>query len=101
LGWIFNPDREDDMAKSAFHKWFETFIAEKGIDAERMFEFEDANGFNTMPYGVVIEAVMDCHNPAEQKFIKDTFVKIDFANGDCYHFLRHLGKALAAQRVAA
>ena len=78
-----------------FQTWFTTFIEEKNIDLERTFEFEDQNGFNMMPVGCVVEAVMGC-SAKEQAQIKTVLVKIDFANGDVYHFLNHLAKGLAA-----
>ena len=42
---------------SNFTKWIDTFIEEKGIDLEQTFEFENASGWNLMPYGVVVEAI--------------------------------------------
>lgn len=78
-----------------FNNWIDTLIEEKNIDLEEIFEFENQNGFNQMPYGVVIEAMKKAPEH-EKRSIKDTIVKIDFANGDVKHFLRHLGNALAA-----
>lgn len=78
-----------------FSKWLDTFISEKNIDLERTFEFENQNGFNLMPYGVVVEAIKTTSGTERAK-IKDTIVKIDFANGDVLHFFRFLGKGLAA-----
>lgn len=78
-----------------FSNWLETMISEKGIDLEENFTFEDANGANVMPYGVVIEAAKNA-SAGEQAQIKNTLVMIDFKNGDIKHFLRHLGRGLAA-----
>ena len=83
------------MKNSAFKKWFQTFVDEKGIDLEATFSFENENGFNLMPYGVVVEAIAATESPAQQKAIKATIVKIDFFNGDVYHYFRYLGRALA------
>ncbi len=80
---------------SNFTNWIDTFIAEKGIDLEQTFEFENENGWNLMPYGVVVEAIKTTVGQ-EQRQIRDTIVKIDFANGDVLHFFRHLGRGLAA-----
>lgn len=80
---------------SNFTNWIDTFIAEKGIDLEETFEFENENGWNLMPYGVVVEAIKTTTGN-ERAQIKNTIVKIDFANGDVCHFFRHLGRGLAA-----
>lgn len=81
--------------KTAFSKWLDTMMDEKGLDLEQTFEFNDARGeYNLMAYGVVIEAIHGA--PAhEQAAIKTMLVKIDFVNGDIKHYLRHLGLALA------
>ena len=80
---------------NSFANWLDTFIAEKGIDLESTFEFENDNGWNLMPYGVVVEAIKTTIG-AERANIKNTIVKIDFANGDVCHFFRFLGRGLAA-----
>lgn len=78
-----------------FNKWLNTFIDEKGIDREEMFEVEGPSGTNFMQYGVVIEH-MEIAPAHEQAAIKNMLAKIDFRNGDVKHFLRHLGQAIAA-----
>ena len=95
--WV-TPEQEEDLeaglhASQAFDQWIDTFIAEKGIDPEEMFEFEGASGHNDMPYGVVIEH-MKIASPQEQMAIKNMIVKLDFKNADIRDYLRHLGKAL-------
>ncbi len=77
-----------------FEKWLDTFVAEKGIDLEATFQFDNDNGFNIMPYGVVIEAIKTTTG-IERAAIKTMIVKIDFANGDVLDFFRHLGRGLA------
>lgn len=77
-----------------FAKWIDTFIAEKGLDTERMFEVEGASGTNFIPLGCIIEAIKQTVG-AEQAKIRATIVKIDFMNGDVCHFFNHLAKALA------
>lgn len=82
----------------SFNRWIDTLVSEKNIDLEQSFEFEDSQGVNhSMPYQVVVDA-MKIAGDDEQKQIKDTIVKIDFANGDILHFFRHLGKCLAEVR---
>ena len=46
-------------------------------------------------FSLILEHIL-ITSPAEQAQIKDTIVKIDFANGDVLHFFRHLGQAIAA-----
>jgi hypothetical protein len=76
-----------------FNKWLDTFVAEKGIDLEATFQFDNDNGFNIMPYGVVVEAIKTTTG-IERAAIKTMIVKIDFANGDVLDFFRHLGRGL-------
>ena len=77
-----------------FNNWLDTFIAEKGIDLEATFEFDNHNGFNIMPYGIVVEAIKKTTG-SERNSIKNIIVKIDFANGDVLDFFRFLGRGLA------
>ena len=77
--------------------YLETFFEETDkVDPELSFEVSVGYTFHQFTYGVVIEALMSA-SPAEQKFAADTIRKIDFANGDPQHFLRHLGECLARE----
>ena len=78
--------------------WFETFFDEKGIDSDRTFEINAADGTpNFIPAGVVIEHILIAPRH-EQEQIKNILVAIDFKNGDVYHFLKHLATALVNSR---
>lgn len=77
-----------------FTKWLDTFIDEKGINRETPIQVEGESGLNFMTVETVVEA-MKAAPAREQAAIKATFVKIDFANGDCLHFIKHLAGALA------
>ena len=78
-----------------FTKWLDTFISEKEIDLNKTFEkIGPETGWNLIPVGVVIEHMKIAH-PSEQAAIKNVLVKIDFMNGDVYHFLDHLAGAIA------
>lgn len=77
-----------------FNKWIEIFISEKGIDLNHYLEVEGPSGMNVMPVSIVIDA-MKGTSADEQAAIKNTFVKIDFANGDVMDFIKHLAGALA------
>jgi hypothetical protein len=80
-----------------FANWLDTFIDEKGIDTEHVFEI-DTDDFwrhHTIPFGVVVEAAKNA-SATEQAQIKNIIVRIDFANGNMLHFFEHLAKGLAA-----
>lgn len=77
-----------------FNKWLDTFVEEKGIDLEKTFEVNGPNGWNLIPVGCIIEAIKETVGQ-EQAKIKNTIVKIDFMNGDVYHFFNHLAGAMA------
>lgn len=77
-----------------FSHWLDTFLEEKGIDGEETLEVQGPSGCNVMPLQIVVDAMKQA-SPLEQRKIKGTFVRIDFANGDCRHFINHLAAAIA------
>jgi hypothetical protein len=83
------------MMKSAFNRWLQTFLDEKGIDLEQGFTVSGPSGANHMQYAHVVNAIMDRAPPQEQRAIKDVLVRIDFRNGDVRAYLRHLAQAIA------
>lgn len=81
--------------ETAFTKWLDTFVEEKGIDTQKFLGVEGAEwGINLIPVGVVIQHIK-LTSPEEQAQIKNVIVKIDFANGDVVDFFKHLAKAIA------
>lgn len=74
---------------TAFQKWFVTFCEEKGIDMSLPVTCSDG----ILQVGDVCSVIMNC-TKNEQDQIKDTLVKIDFKNGDVYHFLKFLALKL-------
>lgn len=77
-----------------FTKWLDTFTTEKNLDMEQVFTVKGRSGDNHIPLGCVIDAIKSA--PArEQNGIKDMIVKIDFRNGDVYHYFAHLAQAIA------
>lgn len=76
-----------------FNKWLETFIDEKEINVDRVFEFINNDVWNYMPLAVVIEFIKQLPTNQQDK-IKDTLVKIDFMNGNVYHFFEYLAKGI-------
>ena len=81
-------------ASRTFNKWFDTFIAEKGIDLEQVFTIEGPSGPNHMTYQNVVDVIKQAP-PHEKVGIKDTLVMIDFRNGDVLDYFRHLAQAIA------
>lgn len=79
---------------ASFNRWLDTFVEEKRIDLHRIFEVEGPSGFNIIPVGCIVD-LMKSAPASEQAAIKSTLVKIDFVNGDVYHFFRHLAGAVA------
>ena len=77
-----------------FATWLDTFLSEKGIDLDTPITVEGSWGPNYMTVENVVDA-MKATSAGEQNAIKTTFVKIDFANGDVMHFIKHLAKAIA------
>ena len=76
-----------------FKEWFQTFLEEKDLPIVS-WEIKDLNGVsNFIDSDVVIEAIYGAPSH-EQAQIKDTIVKIDFANGNVNHFFKHLATGL-------
>ena len=70
--------------------YLETLLSEKGISTEREIELEGNFGFTIQ---MVIDYV--CKTPKHtQKKIRDTFVQIDFRNGDVMHYINFLANGI-------
>ena len=76
-----------------FNNWLDTFISEKNIDVCREFDIAGHYGLNVQ---IVLEHIK-VTSLKEKQQIKTILVKIDFANGDVYHFFEHLANGLASQ----
>lgn len=91
-------DREipevEKKVESAFNKWLDTFIEEKGIDLEQVIEIKTETNTHYFEVGNII-ANIKATTLEEQAGIKDMIVKIDFHNGDVVDYFRHLAQALA------
>ena len=77
---------------SALKNWFITFLTEKGFYSSEESELllEDAKDKDMM-IGLTVEMQVDfiIQSGYGQK-VKDTFVKMDFLNGDCLDYWKHL-----------
>ena len=87
------PETEEKV-ESAFNKWLDTFIEEKGIDLEQVIEIKTEDNTHYFEIGNII-ANIKATTPEEQAGIKDMIVKIDFYNGDVVDYFRHLAQVLA------
>jgi hypothetical protein len=79
------------MTKTAEQKYFENFFNEKEI-GYTMFEIEHQGQMHFLDTDFVIELIKGAPK-AEQMQIRNTLVKIDFANGDVKHFLKFLAES--------
>jgi len=77
-----------------FAKWFETFIQEKGVDAEQVVCVDGPSGENYIPLQFVFDAIKST-GVDEQNAIKKMIIKIDFVNGDVVDYFKHLAQAIA------
>lgn len=82
-----------ELAPKMPTRYLRDFFAEKDIP-EVAWDLEAEDGTpHHMPNAVVVEHMTLC-SPAEARGIEDVLRKIDFADGDVNHFLRHLAGAL-------
>ena len=90
-------DREvpevEEKVESAFNKWLDTFIEEKGIDISETFKSSKKGISMDFSYENVLVNIKST-SENEQEAIKEMLIKIDFYNGDIKEYLRHLSKAL-------
>lgn len=77
-----------------FNQWLDTFVEEKQINTEHLFEVNGQSGVNIIPVSAVIEAIKGAPGH-EREQIKTTLVKIDFVNASVVDYLEHLAKAIA------
>ena len=76
----------------SFNNWFNTFIEEKGL-SDLEIEFENENGFNIMPIGVIQEFLAYSINEIQQE-VKDKLVRMDFCNMNIIHFLEYIARGI-------
>ncbi len=66
-----------------------TLITEKGRQIDDSIKIE---GHYCLTWEVLINFI--CTLPSTHKEIKDMLIKIDFRNGDIFHYLRFLAKGM-------
>lgn len=84
---------EQENIDISFNNWLDTFIDEKGISLDDIFEIEENGEHHIFEIGNIVENIK-ATSPKEQAEIKDMLVKIDFYNGDVIDYFKHLAKAL-------
>lgn len=70
-------------------KYLTTLIEEKGRSIDDEIELEGHFGLTWEMLVDFIQSAPEYHGQ-----IKDTLVKIDFANGDVFHYLTHLAEGM-------
>ena len=76
-------------------RYLKTFFEEKNLP-HVCWNIEAPNGvMHSIDNEVVIEHISTCNN-REMTDIADVIRKIDFANGDVNHFLKHLAHAIVS-----
>lgn len=85
--------KEQENIDISFNNWLDTFIDEKGISLDDIFEIEENGEHHIFEIGNIVENIK-ATSPKEQAEIKDMLVKIDFHNGDVIDYFKHLAKAL-------
>jgi hypothetical protein len=72
-------------------KYLETLITEKGRDLEDCIDLEGHIG---LTWQMLIDFIAGC--PEYHSEIRKMLVKIDFCNGDVFHYLTHLARGMVA-----
>ena len=66
-------------------KYLKTLIEEKGKSLDHTINIEGHFG---LTYGMLVDFIEEM--PVYHEEIKTTLIKIDFYNGDVFHYLQHL-----------
>lgn len=92
----FESEKESILKKynASFKLWLDTFIKEKELPMDEVFEITKEGNLNIFSYKSIYEYIL-ISTPTEKEKIKKTIVKIDFLNGDVLHYFRHLANAIA------
>ncbi len=70
-------------------RYLKNLIEEKGVDLDTGINLDGHFG---LTYEMLIDFIMTM--PQYHKEIRTTLVKIDFLNGDVFHYLRHLAEGM-------
>lgn len=81
------------MNAQELSKYIETLISEKGRDVDACLGIP---GHINLCYRNLIEFIEGNSSVSIRSTIYDTLTKIDFANGDVFHYLDHLVSGMLA-----
>lgn len=82
-----------------FRGWLETFLLEKGIGADHVFEYDLSNTFGMISVGAIVDQVCVLE-PSMKEGIKLKMVQIDAANANIMDFLHFIGEYIVKMQVA-
>ena len=97
INWNRFESEKDSILKkynASFKLWLDTFIKEKELPMDDVFEITKENNLNIFSYKSIYQYIL-ISTPTEKEKIKKTIIKIDFFNGDVLHYFRHLANAIA------
>jgi len=89
--WLEN---ESKTVENAFTKWLDTFLEEKGIDLDTFINIQSENKISMVQYANIVEFIKNNTSKETQEVIKNTLVKIDFANASVEKYLQWLGEKI-------
>lgn len=73
-------------------KYIELFFQEKNLPFEQWEIIDTKGDYHIIDNEFVIDLLLNTCGRGEQEQAADVIRKIDFANGDVNHFLRHLAQ---------
>lgn len=83
------------MTNTQTSRYLQTFFAEKNL-SERTYEITVDGTWNMISSDMVIDLLLNQASATEQAQAAAIIRKIDFANGDVHHFLKHLATGFVA-----
>jgi len=88
---IYNTPHTQTNKETKMKAYLTKLIEEKGKSLDAEIEIEGH-------YGLTYEMLVDFISsiPEYHETIRKTLVKIDFLNGDVFHYLKHLAKGMLA-----
>lgn len=91
--------------QTTISNYISTLIQEKGRSTQASIPAFESKGHIGLNYDVLIEFIQNNTSPEQKTQIHNTLTKIDFMNGDVFHYLDHLVsgmiKALGLEMFAA
>ena len=72
-------------------RYLETLITEKGIDLDADIKLDGHIG---LTWQMLVDFISSPELKTHHNTIRETLVKIDFLNGDVFHYLRHLAEVM-------